>query len=139
MEIHLQSNHFYLRSILTLVCSISNIFSLKVVFIDVDVEAEQALVLHLCFLCDHQHILFSNHVVDDICDLLGLFGGTFNCRAGSFVTHDRLKHSVDNLTLLHGLLAVLLGILESADDTEANFLILLERDFDLFITRSIGR
>ena len=70
----------------------ANIFSLKVVFIDVDVEAEEALVLYFAILCDHQHVLFSNHVVDNVGDLLGLFSCALNCRAGALVSYDVLQH-----------------------------------------------
>jgi len=52
------------------------VVDVHVLHLNVDIQTEQPLVLHLSVLCDHQHILLSYQVLNHIADLLARLNAT---------------------------------------------------------------
>ena len=46
--------------------------------VKIDIETQEALVLHLAILSDHQNILLRNQVIDAVCDFLCCLGSFFD-------------------------------------------------------------
>ena len=101
--------------------------------IDVDVEAEKSLVLHLAVLSDHNDALLSDQMIDSVGDLLGHLGCLLHGSSRRVVHHQRLNDLVHDFRLLNGLLARLFKLVEVANNQLREALVLVEGDLYLLL------
>ena len=84
--------------------------------VQVDIEAEQALVLDLAVLSDHQDVLLCDQMVDAVRDLLCVFSSFLDARALTVFTHDLLNDLIDDVCLRRRLLAFSFKLFDGAYD-----------------------
>ena len=99
-----------------------------ILHVNVDVEAQEALILDLAVLRDHEHVLLRDQVIDAIGDLLCHLSRTFDTCACAFLDDDLFEHDVNDLGLLDRFLAVTLELLKVEHDQFRDLFVLLVCD-----------
>lgn len=77
-------------------CSLVEVHILQV---NVDIEAQQALVLDLSVLGHHQHVFLSDQVLDYVADFLARLQTALERRATSFLQLQMMNQLVNDLCL----------------------------------------
>ena len=108
--------------------------SFQLVSVSIDTHAEHPLILVLAVLSDHQHVLLGDQMGDAVMDLLGSLGHLLYTLGWTFLGHNLLRNSVNDLTLDHWIVVLICIVLDDVADHYRQLLVLFPSDLDLLLS-----